>query len=115
MSAPIITTLKLKHLYSAFYSIIYIASSASETLSVKALNYAPNPLYLPGYTSLLSNGMWLLMLPLYVSTFLNNSREDFALKEKANKVDQSAMQYVLQYIMMGILTHLPSHCCETFL
>jgi len=104
MSAPIITTMKLKHLYSAIYSIIYITSSGSETLSVKALNYAPNPLFLPGYTSLLSNGMWLLMLPLYVSTLLNNSREDAALKEKANKVDQSSIQYVLQYIMMGILT-----------
>ena len=50
---------------SVLLGLLFIMSSAGETLAVKALNYSPNPIQLPGYTAFLSNQMWLFMLPIY--------------------------------------------------
>ncbi len=46
------------------FGVLYAAASAGETLADKALNYNA-PLSLPAYTALLSNQLWVLMLPLY--------------------------------------------------
>ena len=46
------------------FGVLYAAASAGETLAVKALNYNAS-LSLPAYTALLSNQLWVLMLPLY--------------------------------------------------
>jgi len=58
----------LKNYVMLFLSIVlglvYSASSAGETLAVKALNYAPEPLTLPAYTAFMSNQMWLFMIPI---------------------------------------------------
>jgi drug/metabolite transporter (DMT)-like permease len=74
---------------SALFGLLFIVSSAGETLAVKALNYSPNPLQLPGYTAFLSNQMWLFMLPIY--WFM------------PNKSWPTATLW-LQYIGFGILT-----------
>ena len=49
---------------SIVLGVIYSASSAGETLAVKALNYAPEPLALPAYTAFMTNQMWLFMIPI---------------------------------------------------
>ena len=45
--------------------IVYIVSSAGETIVIKALNYASPPLALATYTGFMSNQLWILMLPVY--------------------------------------------------
>jgi hypothetical protein len=80
---------------SALFGLLFIVSSAGETLAVKALNYSPNPLQLPGYTAFLSNQMWLFMLPIY--WFM------------PNKSWPTATLW-LQYIGFGILTFAMMAC-----
>ena len=72
------------------YGILYAVSSAGETLAVKSLNYNSVPLQLPTYTALLSNQLWLFMLPIYWF----QCKERSALKET----------YWSQYLVMGCLT-----------
>ena len=49
---------------SVSYGVLYAISSAGETMAIKSLNYNVS-LVLPAYTALLSNQLWLLMLPVY--------------------------------------------------
>jgi drug/metabolite transporter (DMT)-like permease len=72
------------------YGILYALSSAGETLAVKSLNYNSVPLQLPTYTALLSNQLWLFMLPIYWI----QRKERSTLKET----------YWSQYLVMGCLT-----------
>ena len=76
-------------------------SSVSETLAIKALNYAPEPIRLPIYTSLLSNQLWLFMFPVYLYMFLNRTPVK-ATGTKRNKT----VDYIAQYTVLGILTFL---------
>lgn len=78
-------------LVPAFFSILYICSSAGETLVVKALNYATPSLTLPSYTGFMSNQLWLLMLPLY----------GWMLYKSDKKYKQ---KYLMEYFGMGLLT-----------
>ena len=71
------------------YGVLYAISSAGETLAVKGLNYNAS-LTLPTYTALLSNQLWLLMLPLY---WMQRNERRF-LKNT----------YWWQYLNMGCLT-----------
>jgi hypothetical protein len=52
-------------LVPAILGIVYIVSSAGETIVIKALNYASPPLALATYTGFMSNQVWILMLPVY--------------------------------------------------
>lgn len=70
--------------------LIYIVSSAGETLTVKALNYNEVPLNLPTYTAFMSNQMWLFMIPAY--WYLQRGKYLFDTK------------YMVQYMGMGVLT-----------
>ena len=45
--------------------ILYAITSAAEIVAIKSLNYNSVPLVLPAYTALLSNQVWLFMLPIY--------------------------------------------------
>ena len=74
---------------AATYGVLYALSSAGETLAVKSLNYNVS-LVLPAYTALLSNQLWVLMLPIYLMQY----KERRSLKET----------YWSQYILMGCLT-----------
>ena len=74
-------------------SLLYAFSSAGETLAVKALNYAPEPLYLPVYTALLSNQMWVFMVPVYL--LMSGPKE-------ARR--HTTLIYALHYTGFGILT-----------
>ena len=49
---------------SIVLGVVFSASSAGETLAVKALNYAPDSLALPAYTAFMTNQMWLFMIPI---------------------------------------------------
>jgi len=92
-----------KKVLTTVYALVYVISSGGETLAIKALNYAdPFPLFLPGYTALLSNQMWLLMLPIYLYSLSNpySSQEI----QKKNIEQQSVQQYIKQYFVMAILT-----------
>jgi drug/metabolite transporter (DMT)-like permease len=71
------------------YGVLYAISSAGETLAIKGLNYNAS-LILPTYTALLSNQLWLLMLPLYWM----QRKERRSLKDT----------YWSQYLVMGCLT-----------
>ena len=71
------------------YGVLYAISSAGETLAIKSLNYNV-ALVLPVYTALLSNQLWLLMLPIYLMQY----KERRPLKET----------YWSQYLVMGCLT-----------
>jgi len=71
------------------YGILYAISSAGEILAIKSLNYNVS-LILPAYTALLSNQLWLLMLPIYWMQL----KERRSLKET----------YWSQYLIMGFLT-----------
>lgn len=82
--------LKTKEVAAAGYAILYALSSAGETLAVKSLNYNSVPLQLPTYTALLTNQLWLFMLPIYW----------FQRKERATLKET----YWLQYLVMGCLT-----------
>ena len=79
---------KPKYIATGLFGLLYIASSSGETLAVKALNYANEPLSLPGYTALLSNQMWIFMIPIYV---MIRTKEDIP------------FAYMYQYIGMGTL------------
>ena len=48
------------------WALLYMSSSAGEVLSLRSL--ALVPLRLPAFTALLSNQMWVLLLPTYLST-----------------------------------------------
>jgi drug/metabolite transporter (DMT)-like permease len=74
-------------------SLLYAFSSAGETLAVKALNYAPVPLFLPVYTALLSNQMWIFMVPVYL--LMSGPKE---------LPRHRTLIYALQYTGFGILT-----------
>ena len=71
------------------YGVLYAISSAGETLAIKSLNYNVS-LVLPAYTALLSNQLWLLMLPVYWM----QRKERHSLKET----------YWSHYLVMGCLT-----------
>lgn len=73
---------------SAVFGTIYAVSSAGETLAVKSLNYASVPVVLPAYTALLSNQMWLLMIPIYYFGERTHTGYD----------------YIMQNIYAGVLT-----------
>jgi drug/metabolite transporter (DMT)-like permease len=79
---------KPKYIATALFGLLYTASSSGETLVVKALNYANEPLTLPGYTALLSNQLWIFMIPIYLMMRTKGDRP-FA--------------YMYQYIGMGTL------------
>lgn len=83
------------------FGLLYALSSVSETLAIKALNYAPEPITLPIYTSLLSNQLWIFMFPLYIYMYLNRATVKVTLIKKNNTID-----YIKQYIVLGILTFL---------
>lgn len=72
------------------YGVLYALSSAGETLAVKSLNYNSPPLQLPTYTALLSNQVWLFMLPIYW------------LQRKERRSLKGS--YLSQYMAMGCLT-----------
>jgi len=74
-------------------SLLYAFSSAGETLAVKALNYAPEPLFLPSYTALLSNQMWVFMVPVYL--LMSGPKET---------PRHTTRTYALSYTAFGILT-----------
>ena len=77
------------------YGLLYIMSSTSETLSVKALNYADPPLVLPVYTAFLSNQLWLFIMPFYIQMLY---------ERKGVVIPKQKTNYVNQYISMGVLT-----------
>jgi len=74
-------------------SLLYAFSSAGETLAVKALNYAPEPLFLPSYTAFLSNQMWIFMVPVYL--LMSGPKET---------PRHTTLIYTLHYTAFGILT-----------
>ena len=47
------------------YGILYAVTSAAEIVAIKSLNYNSVPIKLPTYTALLSNQVWLFMIPIY--------------------------------------------------
>ena len=47
------------------YGVLYAISLAAEIVAIKSLNYNSVPVILPAYTALLSNQVWLFMLPVY--------------------------------------------------
>jgi drug/metabolite transporter (DMT)-like permease len=47
------------------YGFIYAVSLGAEIVTIKSLNYNSVPLILPAYTALLSNQVWLFILPVY--------------------------------------------------
>jgi len=73
---------------AVLYGVLYAISSAGETLAVKSLNYNAS-LQLPTYTALLSNQLWIFMIPIYWS----QRKERAALEGN----------YLLQYLFMGCL------------
>jgi drug/metabolite transporter (DMT)-like permease len=83
-------SLTRKEIAAAGYGFLYALSSAGETLAVKSLNYNEVPLQLPTYTALLTNQLWIFMLPIY---WLQR-KERSSLKET----------YWSQYLVMGCLT-----------
>ena len=82
---------KQKHLLAVLFGLAYAVSSAGETLAIKSLNYNTPPLSLPGYTALLSNQMWIFMIPIYLYQ---------------RRVSPSTMTFdhFIQYSGMGVLT-----------
>jgi len=48
------------------YGFLYAITSAGEIVAIKSLNYNEVPLVLPAYTALLSNQVWLFMIPVYL-------------------------------------------------
>lgn len=93
--------IKKKHVLALTFGLLYMFSSVSETLAIKALNYAPEPITLPIYTSLLSNQLWIFMFPVYLYMYLNRTPVKVTLVKKNNTID-----YIGQYIVLGILTFL---------
>ena len=82
---------KQKHLLAVLFGLAYAVSSAGETLAIKSLNYNTPSLSLPGYTALLSNQMWIFMIPIYVYQ---------------RRVSPSSMtlNHFVQYTGIGVLT-----------
>lgn len=80
----------IKDITAISYGILYAISSAGETLAIKSLNYNSIPLQLPTYTALLSNQLWIFMLPIYWA----QRKERHSLKE----------HYWGQYTVLGCLT-----------
>ena len=82
---------KQKHLLAVLFGLAYAVSSAGETLAIKSLNYNTPSLSLPGYTALLSNQMWIFMIPIYVYQ---------------RRVSSSSMtlNHFVQYTGIGVLT-----------
>lgn len=81
--------LKEKMIKAVLYGILYAVSSAAEIVAIKSLNYNTVPLILPAYTALLSNQVWLFILPVYWYQY--KSRK--ALKKT----------YWWQYLVTGVL------------
>lgn len=82
---------KQKHLLAVLFGLAYAVSSAGETLVIKSLNYNTPSLSLPGYTALLSNQMWIFVIPIYVYQ---------------RRVSPSSMtlNHFVQYTGIGVLT-----------
>jgi len=93
--------IKKKHVLALTFGLLYALSSVSETLAIKALNYAPEPIVLPIYTSLLSNQLWIFMFPVYIYMYLNRAPVKVTLIKKNKPID-----YIVQYTVLGILTFL---------
>lgn len=93
--------IKKKHILALTFGLLYALSSVSETLAIKALNYAPEPIQLPIYTSLLSNQLWIFMFPVYVYMYLNRTAVKVTINKKNKPID-----YIGQYIILGIITFL---------
>jgi len=53
------------------YGFLYAITSAGEIVAIKSLNYNEVPLLLPAYTALLSNQVWLFMIPVYLYQYAN--------------------------------------------
>ena len=83
---------KQKHLLSVLFGLAYAVSSASETIAVKSLNYNSPPINLPGYTSLLTNQVWLLMIPVYIY------------QRKLSSAPLFTWDHIVNYSGMGVLT-----------
>ena len=74
----------------ALLGIVYMGSSAGETIVIKALNYGTPPLKLPTYTGFMGNQLWILMLPVYA--WMLYSKKSYTVK------------YIPEYATMGLLT-----------
>ena len=72
------------------YGLAYAIASAGDTLAIKSLNYNSPPLQLPTYTALLSNQLWIFMLPVYLSLY----------KERRHLKGN----YWGQYLITGVIT-----------
>jgi len=72
-------------------SLVYMVSSAGETIVIKALNYASPPLALATYTGFMSNQLWMLMLPIYAWMLWK--------LDKPYKI-----KYLYEYVGIGVLT-----------
>ena len=86
---------KQKHLLAVLFGIAYAFSSAGETLAIKSLNYNTPSLSLPGYTALLSNQMWIFMIPIYVY-------------QRQVSISSMTLEHFVQYTGMGVLTFIVS-------
>ena len=82
---------KQKHLLAVLFGLAYAVSSAGETLAIKSLNYTTPSLSLPGYTALLSNQMWIFMIPIYVY-------------QRRVSASSMTLEHFVQYTGMGVLT-----------
>lgn len=72
------------------FGLVYIVSSAGETLAIKGLNYNVPSIALPAYTAFMCNQMWILLVPVYVC----QKREETPDKKS----------YLRDYIGLGVLT-----------
>jgi drug/metabolite transporter (DMT)-like permease len=82
---------KQKHLLAVLFGLAYAVSSAGETLAIKSLNYNTPSLSLPAYTALLSNQMWIFMIPIYVY-------------QRQVSASSMTLEHFVQYTGMGVLT-----------
>ena len=82
---------KQKHLFAVLFGLAYAVSSAGETLAIKSLNYTTPSLSLPGYTALLSNQMWIFMIPIYVY-------------QRRVSASSMTLEHFVQYTGIGVLT-----------
>jgi drug/metabolite transporter (DMT)-like permease len=82
---------KQKNLLAVLFGLAYAVSSAGETLAIKSLNYNTPSLSLPGYTALLSNQMWIFMIPIYVY-------------QRQVSAYSMTLNHFVQYTGIGVLT-----------
>jgi drug/metabolite transporter (DMT)-like permease len=82
------------YLLAGSQAILYCLASAGETLAVKALNYAPIPVVLPIYTGLLTNQLWIFMVPTYSYMWYTG---------KTLGYNQT---YAVQYVSLGVILFL---------